>query len=341
MKNKDYEIVELSLCTKIKEAKDLPGDFRSVQGEYVIPKLTRTGFYKPNGYMLGSYYDADIRELLSSEILGLLDEPSADIALAKNGNENGCFSLNILKENEKFVEVSEYKEGVPYSQEHLKMYIERDIAQVGKLPGITQEFLEKRRQYLPKMLYVYALLSNADIKQDNMQPILNEKTGEYRNSEFYDGGLSYINHGSNIFFMNMTAEELMLKLFQDYYPYIVDTAQKANEQLTDEKINDIFNNPVYIDRFASQLENVKNVLMKMRDVSSKLYSDKMANREPELPKTENDSIKANGITMSDMRDLNITINIDSKDKSGGAIKGIFSYFMDHMRGRNNDGDVSR
>ena len=47
------ERLKLSDLTLVKEENQIPGNFTSVIGEYYIPKIGKTGFYKMNGCMMG------------------------------------------------------------------------------------------------------------------------------------------------------------------------------------------------------------------------------------------------------------------------------------------------
>lgn len=89
--------IDLCKLNKIRDKEEIPGEFSSVKGEYLIDSIGKTAFYKENGYMGGyAEYDADLRELLSAQILDLIDVPHANIILAQNGEDEGCLSINIL-----------------------------------------------------------------------------------------------------------------------------------------------------------------------------------------------------------------------------------------------------
>lgn len=40
--------LNLSELTQVREEKDIPGNFTSVRGEYFIPEINKTAFYKKN-----------------------------------------------------------------------------------------------------------------------------------------------------------------------------------------------------------------------------------------------------------------------------------------------------
>lgn len=44
----EYNRICLSSCSKIKDEDEIPGNFTSVMGEYFVPSMNRTGFYKLN-----------------------------------------------------------------------------------------------------------------------------------------------------------------------------------------------------------------------------------------------------------------------------------------------------
>ena len=88
----------------VKEEEDIPGNFTTVRGEYYIPNIGKTGFYKENGIIPDTTNDEDLREFLAAELMDKIGFPHSDIILAtdKNG-KNGCLSVNILNENEEFI----------------------------------------------------------------------------------------------------------------------------------------------------------------------------------------------------------------------------------------------
>ena len=57
--------IKLSDLTLVKDEDDILGNFTSVRGEYYIPQIGKTGFYKMNGCMMGGDKDEDFRELIS------------------------------------------------------------------------------------------------------------------------------------------------------------------------------------------------------------------------------------------------------------------------------------
>lgn len=184
--------IDLCKLNKISDKEEIPGEFSSVKGEYLIDSIGKTAFYKENGYMGGyAEYDADLRELLSAQILDLIDVPHANIILAQNGEDEGCLSINILNNNEEFVNIDLKIETSSNNEYTLEEFINQDSAKIANLPGITKEMIEERKEFVKNYLFVSALLSNPDVKLDHIIPIYNSETGKYRNPELYDMGIAF------------------------------------------------------------------------------------------------------------------------------------------------------
>ena len=236
----------LSMFNKIREEGDIPGNFTSVRGEYEIPSST-TAFYKANGCMVDALNDEDLRELLSSKILSMVEIPHAAIVPVydEEFNNNGCLSLNILKQNEEFIDIP-----LDFSRNYkpinsINDFIYNDIEQISQIPGITKLDLENRKQFLIKYLFASAIISNTDIKMDNMQMIFNKETGDFRNPEIYDMGIAFLANDNRMFFNKMTAEDLLTQLYEEYPMQILPLGQKVLENITEEKIEDVLRDEIY------------------------------------------------------------------------------------------------
>lgn len=241
---RNTERFNLSEFKKVKEENDIPGNFTSVLGAYFIPGINKLGFYKENGCMVRAMKDADLRELLASDILEEIKFPHADIVPIHNEKDkiDGCFSVSILGDCERFVDIStEY--GNPIT--NVNDFVEEDVNKVSKLPNITPEVIEERRKYAINYLYISALLSNTDVRMDNMQVIYNYKTGKYRNPEYYDAGLSFISDEDTKFFDEKSSEEILHELYKDYAVEIFPLAQQIEQKLTVDKISGIMKNSIY------------------------------------------------------------------------------------------------
>lgn len=69
--------------------------------------------------MLYARGDEDLRELLAAKLMDKIGFSHSDVILATDENgENGCLSVNILNENEEFVEPS--KERIQYRAINIK-----------------------------------------------------------------------------------------------------------------------------------------------------------------------------------------------------------------------------
>lgn len=241
----------LSDLKKVRDEMEIPGNFTSVRGEYLLPGMNKTGFYKMNGCMVDAHEDEDLRELLASNILSTIGIPHADIVLINDdkaehsfNNEKysrGCLSMNILRENESFAQLPDFVHG-PIKT--VNDFIENDLAQISSLPNITPEVLQNRKVYLAQLLYSSAILSNTDLSYNNSQIIYNEQTGEYRNPESYDLGLSFTS-SDRTFFNEKSSKDILSELYKDYAVEIFPIAQKVEAELTPEKINELLSDPIY------------------------------------------------------------------------------------------------
>lgn len=233
----------LSEFKKVLEEDDIPGNFTSVRGVYLIPNVNEIGFYKENECMMGAEKDAYLRELLAMEILNELRVPHADIVpiYDEENKRNGCFSINILKNNEEFVKPSYDSKG----STTVKDLIESDSDKFVQLPNVTSEMIQNRKKYMAQYLFISALLSNTDIKEDNREIIYNKKTGEYRNPEYYDAGISFISNENRFFLNRKSPEKILSELYKDYAVEILPLAQQTEQALTKSKIMELLSDSIY------------------------------------------------------------------------------------------------
>lgn len=220
---------------------ELPGNFTSVKGEYYIPQINRTGFFKQNGCMLGETMNQeDYIEQFSSRILDIIGFTHADILLARDDTfGNGCLSLNILRENEHFVNTNELE--VPnILPKDIDEFIIKDLESIATISGINSQDLRARKEYLLKYLFVSALISNTDIKMDNMLIIKNEATGKFRNPEYYDMGVAF-SDSNRSFFGNLTANQIIEQLYERYPSQVVPFGKQIQNRLTRDKILGLLN----------------------------------------------------------------------------------------------------
>ena len=195
---------------------ELKGSFTSVMGEYFIPTIEKTGFYKESGWNRGAEKDEDLRELLATKILDKIGFEHADIILATDGKgKHGCISVNILDQNEEFIE-TDMIIIEPGREPSANDFILIDLEQVSSIPGITQEDLRIRKEYVIKYLLLSAFLSNTDVKTDNMMIIKNNTTGSFRNPEYYDMGLAFVENEERNFFSALSSFQVMEELYKLY-----------------------------------------------------------------------------------------------------------------------------
>lgn len=244
------ERINLSNLKQEKGEFDLPGNSTSVRGEYFIPQINKTGFFKQNGCMIGETRGKeDFLELFASRIMDIIGFPHAEILLAKDDNfGNGCLSINILRENEHFVE-PDMTQDFYDSHRDIDGFIERDLNAISSISEITSQDLRYRKEYLLKYLFVSALISNTDIKMDNMFIIKNETTGRFRNPEYYDMGIAFSkkdgSQSDRMFFGKLTPNQVLQQLYENYPSQIVPFGKQIQKTLTKEKILGLVNGEFY------------------------------------------------------------------------------------------------
>ena len=255
-KSKASSRIKLSDCVKVRKEEEIEGKFTSVIGEYYVPSEKKTGFFKTDS----SFYNhSDLRELLASRLLKKMEIPCADILLAYDdtNSEEGCLSMNILGENERFLELDIFSqmddekfEGV-YG---LERFLQRDLYSYSKQHNIPTAFLEKRRIYLLENAFISAFLGNDDVKTENCKIVYNEKTGEYRNPEYYDMGMSFEGPAidkekdekhQRYFFDERTDIETLNELYHKYPHEIAGISRKIAERIDREAVKKILSDEVF------------------------------------------------------------------------------------------------
>ena len=207
----------------------------------------------------GGKEEEDLRELLSARLMDKIEFPHADILLASdNENGKGCLSVNILNEKEQFVEPDEKL--VKYRPINgIDDFIEHDLEKISTISGITSEDLRLRKEYLLKYLLVSALIGNTDIKMDNMFIIKNNETGKFRNPEYYDMGVAFIDSEDRCFFRQFSAEQIIEQLYELYPSQIVPFGRNVQEKLNKKSIEDILKNS--FDGFSK--ESRKSIMVQL------------------------------------------------------------------------------
>lgn len=247
----------LSSCSKIKDETDISGNFTSVSGEYFVPGINRTGFYKLNSSFSNN---PDLREFLASLLLKKIGVPVADILLVYDDNiqDNGCLSMNILKDGEYFLEDEPFEDRkLPENIKELQgldRFIEGDLYRCSSKYNFTPELLEERRKFLIQYVFVSAFLGNDDIKTDNCQIIYNSNNGTIRNPEYYDMGMSFsgpdivsFDNRTRYFFYNQLDMEVLQELYQKYPSEIEDISKRIEISLNKKEVKNLLNKSVFKD----------------------------------------------------------------------------------------------
>lgn len=262
--------LKLSQTELVKNEDNILGNFTSVRGEYYIPDIGKTGFYKLNGCMLDARDDEDLRELLAARLMDRIGFLHSDIILATDENgQNGCLSVNILNENEEFVEPS--KKGIQYKAiNNIDDFINWDLEQISSIPGINSEDLRMRKEYLLKYLLISAFISNTDIKMDNMMIIKNNRTGIFRNPEYYDMGIAFIENNDRRFFSKYSSNQVIQYLYETYPSQIVPFGKIIEEKLNQDFIESLLKEEAF-DGFSSENKKIiKNQLFDRIDYVKQL-----------------------------------------------------------------------
>lgn len=251
----------LSEYKKVKDEKDIPGNFTSVRGEYMDPATGKTGFYKLNASFWG---EPDLRELLGSIILKSVGVPCADIELVYDDieqNDNGCLSMSILKPGEQFVEQSNFiadYNNSPNFGKGIDAYIARDIYYYQKtLPDVPQEFWNERKVFLINYAFASAFLGNDDIKADNCQIIFNNTDGTLRNPEYYDIGMAFsgLSCGRN-FYEGKSDKDVLLEIYSKYPDQVKNLSQNIGKYLTKDYIKEILQDKVFETLFPEERKRI-------------------------------------------------------------------------------------
>ena len=272
--DKESKRFELSNFKKVREEKDIPGNFTSVMGEFFIPSLGKTGFYKKNGCMMAAKGDEDLRELISSKLLDIIGFPHADIILTQDNQlGNGALSVNILSKDEEFVEVDTYN--IPGNEKYdLDGFIERDLKIISTIPGVDSKILADRKDYLIKYIMISAFIGNTDLKMDNMSMIRNKKTGELRNAEYYDMWIAFNNNPYfNRFFQRYSPEDIIRELYEKYPDQAMLYGKEIERNLTQENINNIVNEEIFDGFDPDVREYIRNQLKERIKLIRQLNKD--------------------------------------------------------------------
>ena len=276
------ERIDLSECKLVKDESDIPGCYTSVRGEYFIPTMGRTGFYKTNESF---FENVDLVEHLSSSILSKLEIPCADIVLAKDDerNDRGCFSMSVLGENEHFIPI-DFKmitgDGKVVYPGGIQRFVMSDIENYkAQYPEIPADVLEERKNFLKKYIFISAFLGNYDVSTSNCQLVYNENTGEYRNPAYYDMGMSFSGKSYGGSFPGMKTDmETLEDLYSTWPDEIKDISLKVERGLTKEMLSEVLSRPIYDGLGANEIKKIwADLGEKLSTISKKneiLYGEK-------------------------------------------------------------------
>ena len=263
-----FDRIPLSSCLKVKDESDIPGNFTSVTGEYLVPAEGRTGFYKLNS-SFGN--NPDLREMLGSVILKSIGVPAADIILVHDdkANKNGCISMNILQDGENFLDTDDYnlwfelRNNLPKEVGGLERFITLDLQYYAQKYNFPPEVLEYRRKFLIEYAFASAFLGNDDIKTANCQMIYNERNSTVRNPEYYDMGMAFegpmistTSKYPRYFFNNKLDMDVLRELYEKYPSEVADISTRVSQYLNREYLQNLLNQPVFSELGPETLQNI-------------------------------------------------------------------------------------
>lgn len=237
--------INVSNLELVRTYDEIPGNFTSVRGEYNIPQIGKTAFFKVNDCMIKARKDEDFRELFASKILDKINFPHAEIlfAIDEKANRKGCLSVNVLNENEEFVGM----DIEPKGRLSIEEFVEDNVRMASEINGITKEDLKNRIEYLIKYLFVSALINNSDLRPDNYCMIQNKENGKFRNPEYYDMGAAFLDDEHRKFFSKYTSIEIIKELYQKYSEQIKELGKNIEENLKINKIAELLNSEEYLE----------------------------------------------------------------------------------------------
>lgn len=272
------ERLKVSDSKLIRDEENIPGSFSSVTGEYFIDFADKTGFFKVNGCMMNAQYNEDLIELLSSKVLDQIEYPHAEIILATDEKgENGCLSVNILNPNERFIEPTREKPNPDVSC--IDDFLNNDLTQIASIPGITSEDLIKRKEFVLRYLLASAVISNPDIKMSNIFIIKDDKTGIFRNPEYYDMGLAFTGNDETKFFNILSATDLIEQLYESYPSQIVPFGKNIQEKLDDEFFDSLSQEECYEELSVKMKNSIIEQLRERTNFIKELNSKEQNNFE--------------------------------------------------------------
>lgn len=233
-------------------------------------KTGKKGIYKENGCVLGIDND-DIREKLSSDILGLVGVDAAHIDLVHNQKtgQNAYFSNYIIEDNEELVapDVTGCESDSPDPIENM---CERYIQGVRKYTN-DEQLIENSRKNFYRYTYICCMLDCYDIKPDNLPLVYNKDTNEFSIAHYFDFGTAFCPEHKSAPIYEMGTDEMLESLFRNDYEDIKDVVHRVSTKLTPDKISDLFASDYVTEtleqdeidriktRFMSQVEKTRDM----------------------------------------------------------------------------------
>lgn len=218
----------------------------------------KKGIYKENGCVLGINND-DIREKLSSDILRFIGVNVASIDLVRDDEtgQNTYFSNYIIGDNEELVTPDVFG-CESESKNPLENMCDRYLQGVKKLTN-DEQFIEASRKNFYQYTYICCMLDCYDIKPDNLPLVYNGETNMISIAPYFDFGTAFYPEHKSSPIYEMSTDEMLDSLFINNYDDIKDIVHKVNNELTPEKIDELFSRDYVSETLdETEIEKIKN-----------------------------------------------------------------------------------
>lgn len=244
---------------------------------YAINSINgREGILKNSSSMLSTNC-SDENEHLASVILNKLDVSCASVDLFTDGDNDYCFSYNVLNADEEHVEIPNlFPTNSNFS---LDEYFLNYYNNISCLDGIKKDDVDNIFGSYIETTFVNAMLNNFDDKKDNFKVIKNGNG--YKKPILYDNGLAFTkNSFGNGVFSASTIEDTINKrnqvisyLLSNYPNITMPIMDKLDSMFSSSEFFFLLNNDMYkkmnkMSVYSDVYENVlyaKNIILEMEN----------------------------------------------------------------------------
>ena len=219
------------------------------------PYNNKTGILKKNGCMLG-VTNEDLREKLASTIINMcgIDTALIELCIDDNGTKY-ALSYNVLKENQKHIELSPVIIKSTIKEEIWKEYIRKISASIMCLPQINLEQYLNIRKRILELHFMDVIIDHYDRKVDNNKIIYDENTKQYLPTIGYDYGIAFCPNKTNGIFNFLTNEEVMHFLIKFHYNDLEFLIKNTRTTLNENTLNLILSQEQYQALDTNEIHN--------------------------------------------------------------------------------------